>query len=204
MTQPTAATPSRRVRAFAVYPLLFAAYPCCSCGRRTWARRTPATCSVARSRAGGDRPRDRPRARVPRRTPSGAGRHPVARRPADVRPRPDAGEPSTCGRSSSRPAGRPRVVAGIAADPPRRRRLATIDWRSTGSAPSSWLSTLVLIVPFQVTSRSCRAPTLDRRAVPGTTTTAAKRDVYWFVLDRYGSDRALQPGTASTTTCRHG
>jgi hypothetical protein len=52
--------------------------------------------------------------------------------------------------------------------------------------------TLVSIVPFQVTSMLVRAEPLDQGAdLPGTTDRPL-RDVYYLILDRYGSDRALE------------
>jgi hypothetical protein len=51
--------------------------------------------------------------------------------------------------------------------------------------------TLVVIVPFEVQSLTSRA-SVERATMPPATTTAAKRDVYWLVFDRYGSDRSLE------------
>jgi hypothetical protein len=53
------------------------------------------------------------------------------------------------------------------------------------------LVALVLIIPYQVQAFTARA-SMPRLEVAGTTTTAQKRDVYWLIFDRYGSDRALQ------------
>ena len=50
--------------------------------------------------------------------------------------------------------------------------------------------TLVLIVPFQLSGIPAGGAAADDSAL-ATTTTAPKRDVYWFIFDRYGSDRAL-------------
>lgn len=50
--------------------------------------------------------------------------------------------------------------------------------------------TLVLIVPFQATGIAGAAPGADDGGTLPTTTTAPKRDVYWLIFDRYGSDRA--------------
>ena len=50
--------------------------------------------------------------------------------------------------------------------------------------------TLVLIVPAQLTGGSGDA-SADEAAL-ATTTSAPKRDVYWFIFDRYGSDRSLE------------
>ena len=49
--------------------------------------------------------------------------------------------------------------------------------------------TLVQIVPYQLTTTS----STSNNELQGlaTTTDAPKRDVYWFIFDRYGSDRAL-------------
>ena len=50
--------------------------------------------------------------------------------------------------------------------------------------------TLVLIVPFAASDSA--APTAPATAADlPTSTTAQKRDVYWFIFDRYGSNRAL-------------
>jgi len=50
--------------------------------------------------------------------------------------------------------------------------------------------TLVLIVPAQLGGGSGDASVDD--VALATTTTAPKRDVYWFIFDRYGSDRSLE------------
>jgi hypothetical protein len=50
--------------------------------------------------------------------------------------------------------------------------------------------TLIVIVPFQVAEESGAAEPATSGDL-ATQTTAQKRDVYWFILDRYGSDRAL-------------
>jgi hypothetical protein len=80
------------------------------------------------------------------------------------------------------------IVAAIRLD---ERRIATIDWALDRIGAILVLVTLVLIIPFQVSAF------MNRAAIPqfqpaATTTTAAKRDVYWFIFDRYGSERALQ------------
>lgn len=52
--------------------------------------------------------------------------------------------------------------------------------------------TLVQILPYQLTSSgvdTATEPELDQGLA--TSTEAPKRDVYWFIFDRYGSDRAL-------------
>ena len=83
------------------------------------------------------------------------------------------------------------VVAVIAAVRLDERRIATIDWALDRIGAILVLVTLVLIIPFQVSAFMSRAPISQAQPV-GTTTTAAKRDVYWFIFDRYGSERALQ------------
>jgi hypothetical protein len=50
--------------------------------------------------------------------------------------------------------------------------------------------TLVPIVPFQLTNAGSSEGMQQDEAL-ATTTDAPKRDVYWFIFDRYGSDRAL-------------
>ena len=96
------------------------------------------------------------------------------------------------GRSSSRRLGgrrrrgdRPRVPALRTQPGP------AGDGADRGSRPSSSSITLVQIVPYQLTTTS--STSTDRRGRQGlaTTTDAPKRDVYWFIFDRYGSDRAL-------------
>lgn len=69
-----------------------------------------------------------------------------------------------------------------------------IDWLDTALDRIAGLLVivaLVLIVPYQVQATSARA-SLPRPDVAGTTTTAQKRDVYWLIFDRYGSDRSLK------------
>jgi len=83
------------------------------------------------------------------------------------------------------------VVAVIAAIRLDERRIATIDWALDRIGGILVLVTLVLIIPFQVSAFAGRASIPQVQPV-GTTTTAAKRDVYWFIFDRYGSERALQ------------
>ena len=83
------------------------------------------------------------------------------------------------------------VVAVIAAIRLDARRIATIDWALDRIGAILVLVTLVLIIPFQVIAVMNRAPIAQFQPT-GTTTTAAKRDVYWFIFDRYGSERALQ------------
>ena len=50
--------------------------------------------------------------------------------------------------------------------------------------------TLVQIVPFELTNAGSSEATVQNPAL-ATSTDAPKRDVYWFIFDRYGSDRAL-------------
>ena len=51
--------------------------------------------------------------------------------------------------------------------------------------------TLVLIVPFQVGAAANGLGSTEGPQPRPDTTTAEKRDVYWFIFDRYGSDRSL-------------
>jgi hypothetical protein len=83
------------------------------------------------------------------------------------------------------------VVAVIAAIRLDDGRISTIDWALDRVAGILVLVTLVLIVPFQVNAFMSRASIPQVQPV-GTTTAAEKRDVYWFIFDRYGSERALQ------------
>ena len=50
---------------------------------------------------------------------------------------------------------------------------------------------LVLIIPHQVRAVTS-APATPAREPAATTTDAPRRDVYWLVFDRYGSDRAIE------------
>ena len=68
------------------------------------------------------------------------------------------------------------------------RRLATVDTALDRVAAILVVVTLVLIVPFQVSAAS-RGPMAVVEPKPDTTT-AQKRDVYWLIFDRYGSDRS--------------
>jgi hypothetical protein len=70
------------------------------------------------------------------------------------------------------------------------RRLATVDTALDRIAAILVVVTLVLIVPFQV-SAAGRGPTAVVEPKPDTTT-AQKRDVYWLIFDRYGSDRSYE------------
>ncbi len=83
------------------------------------------------------------------------------------------------------------VVAVIAAVRLDDHRIAVIDWALDRIGAILVLVTLVLIIPFQVSAYMNRA-SIPQVQPAGTTTTAAKRDVYWFIFDRYGSERALQ------------
>ena len=71
------------------------------------------------------------------------------------------------------------------------RRIATIDTLLNRVALILVLVTLVIIVPFQASAIAGRG-SIPRVEPRSTTTTAPKRDVYWLVFDRYGSDRALR------------
>ena len=52
--------------------------------------------------------------------------------------------------------------------------------------------TLVSIVPNQLGALGDRATLVPAERPLATTTTAPRRDVYWLVFDRYGSDRSLE------------
>jgi hypothetical protein len=80
------------------------------------------------------------------------------------------------------------VVGIVAAFRIGNRRLADVDTALDRLAAILVVIALVVIVPFQATAAS-RGPLAVVEPQPDTTT-AAKRDVYWLVFDRYGSDRA--------------
>jgi len=68
------------------------------------------------------------------------------------------------------------------------RRLATVDTALDRIAAILVAVTLITIVPFQVdAARRGPMSTIEPQA---DTTTAVKRDVYWLIFDRYGSDRS--------------
>jgi hypothetical protein len=78
------------------------------------------------------------------------------------------------------------IVGVVAAVRLGARRLAVVDTALDRIAVILVVVTLVLIVPFQVGAAG-RGPlaTIEPQA---DTTTAPKRDVYWLIFDRYGSD----------------
>ena len=80
------------------------------------------------------------------------------------------------------------VIGIVAAIRLSTRRLATVDTALDRVAAILVVVTLVLIVPFQVSAAS-RGPTAVVQPQPDTTT-AQKRDVYWLIFDRYGSDNS--------------
>ena len=80
------------------------------------------------------------------------------------------------------------VVAAVRLDT---RHIATLDTALTRIAALLIGVALVAIVAFQLTAASSRGP-LARAEPQPDTTTAPKRDVYWLVFDRYGSDRSLE------------
>jgi hypothetical protein len=82
------------------------------------------------------------------------------------------------------------VIAVIAAFRLDIGRVATIDTMLGRLAAVLVLVTLVLIVPYEARAAGGRGPAATRE-LASTTTSAPKRDVYWLVFDRYGSDRAL-------------
>ena len=69
------------------------------------------------------------------------------------------------------------------------RRLAQVDTALDRLAAILVVVTLVLIIPFEA-SAATRGSAAVVEPRPDTTT-AAKRDVYWLVFDRYGSDRSM-------------
>ena len=86
------------------------------------------------------------------------------------------------------------------------RRLATIDLALDRVSAILVIVSLVLILPYQATTLAGGTANAAVTPAPGTpvashrpaftrqpqpdTTTAPKRDVYWLIFDRYGSDRA--------------
>ena len=80
------------------------------------------------------------------------------------------------------------VVAAVRLD---ERRLAMVD--TALLRISAILVAVTARLHRPVPRDQCPQPRSDGRAAAGgTTTTADKRDVYWLVFDRYGSDRALE------------
>ena len=79
------------------------------------------------------------------------------------------------------------LLAVLAGD----RVVRTLDTAFNRVAALLVLVALVAIVPFQLASMAQR-PAVAQDPVRQATTTADKRDVYWLVFDRYGSDRSLK------------
>ena len=80
------------------------------------------------------------------------------------------------------------VIVAVRLSAPRIQRLGT---GLTRVAAILIVITLVLIVPAQLGRGGGADATVDEAAM-ATTTTAPRRDVYWFIFDRYGSDRSLE------------
>ncbi len=83
------------------------------------------------------------------------------------------------------------VVAVVAAIRLPRARLRTVDVALDRIAAILVVVTLVLIVPYQA-NVAVGGRTAERVEPLSSTTTAQKRDVYWLIFDRYGSDRSLK------------
>jgi hypothetical protein len=83
------------------------------------------------------------------------------------------------------------IVAIVAALRLSDRWIAMLDTALDRIAGLLVIVTLVLIVPFEVQALTSRAA-VEPPSVASATTTAPKRDVYWIVFDRYGSDRSLK------------
>lgn len=82
------------------------------------------------------------------------------------------------------------IAGGVTAVRIGGRKLARVDNALNLIAGIFVVLTLVVIVPFQVdAAASGRASTVV--APQAGTTTAPRRDVYWLIFDRYGSDRAF-------------
>jgi hypothetical protein len=82
------------------------------------------------------------------------------------------------------------LLAGIAAVRLDIGRIIQIDRFLTRLAAVLIVVTLVLIVPFQAQAVANRG-TSQAFPTRGAETSAPKRDVYWLIFDRYGSDRSL-------------
>jgi hypothetical protein len=83
------------------------------------------------------------------------------------------------------------------------RRLASIDTALVRLGIVALAVPLVMIVPHEVEDALVRpAPVVARAGGVASITDAPKRDVYWIVLDRYGSDRSfeLRFGTVNAFT----
>jgi hypothetical protein len=70
-------------------------------------------------------------------------------------------------------------------------RIAQLDRVLTRLATVLIIVTLILILPFQAQAVASRGER-QTLATRGTETSAPKRDVYWLIFDRYGSDRSLE------------
>ena len=81
------------------------------------------------------------------------------------------------------------------------RRLATIDTALLRLGLVVLVVPLVVIVPFEIEDAFVKpAPVLAGTESLPATTDAPKRDVYWIVLDRYGSDRSFELRFGATST----
>jgi hypothetical protein len=80
------------------------------------------------------------------------------------------------------------IVLAVRADD---RVVRTLDTALNRIAALLVVVALVVIVPFQLTATAQRQA-VAQDPMPQATTTADKRDVYWLVFDRYGSDRSLK------------
>jgi len=83
------------------------------------------------------------------------------------------------------------IVAIVAATRLSDRWIAMIDTALDRIAALLVIVALVLIVPYEVQALASRASIQAEPLAPATTS-APKRDVYWLVFDRYGSDRSLK------------
>jgi hypothetical protein len=80
------------------------------------------------------------------------------------------------------------IVAAVKLDD---RRVATIDKVLLRVSAILVAVALAMIVAYLITNLASGAP-IGRTDPVADTTSAQKRDVYWLVFDRYGSDRALE------------
>jgi hypothetical protein len=80
------------------------------------------------------------------------------------------------------------------------RRLATIDTTLLRLGLVLLIVPLVVIVPFEIEDAFVKPPPALAGTEAIATTEAPKRDVYWIVLDRYGSDRSFELRFGATNT----
>ena len=93
------------------------------------------------------------------------------------------------------------LLAAVAAVRLGVRRLATVDTALLRLGIIALAVPLVVIVPFEIEDALATPdPVLARSESFATATHAPRRDVYWIVLDRYGSDRSFELRFGATNT----